>query len=76
MGIIFVIIGYFFDYKSDKENFFKDLAIGLGYFIGNFILAMILNQVFHISLLYCIFGFGIEIILLFALKAYVQNKTN
>ena len=74
MGILFVIIGYFFDYKSDKENFFKDLAIGLGYFIGNFILAMILNLVFRISILYCIFGFGIEIILLFALKAYIQNK--
>lgn len=74
MGLLFVIIGYIFDYKSDKENFIKDFAIGLAYFVGNFILAIVLNQVLNISILYCIFGFGIEIILIFVFKAYIQNK--
>lgn len=74
MGLLFVIIGYIFDYKSDKENFFRDFAIGLTYFAGNFILAIVLNLVLNVPILYCIFGFGIEIILLFVFKVYIQNK--
>jgi len=74
MGLLFAIIGYVLDYKNDKENFFKELAIGLAYFIGNLILAVILITFFEIHFLYCIFGFAIEILFLFSLKAYLQHK--
>ena len=74
MGLLFAIIGYVLDYKNDKENFFKEFAVGAAYFIGNLILAFLLIIFFKIHFLYCIFGFAIEILLLFSLKAYLQNK--
>lgn len=74
MGLIFVLIGYILDYKQDKNNFLKEFAIGFAYCAGNLILALILRFVFGIPILYCIFGFAIEILLLFSIKAYVQNK--
>ncbi|MFC4635047.1 hypothetical protein ACFO3O_14090 [Dokdonia ponticola] len=43
MGLIFAIIGYVFGYKNDKENFFREFAIGAAYFIGNLILAIVLT---------------------------------
>jgi hypothetical protein len=74
MGLIFVLIGYILDYKQDKNNFLKEFAIGFAYCAGNLILALILWLAFEIPILYCIFGFAIEILLLFSIKAYVQNK--
>tara|TARA_R110002051_G_scaffold170475_1_gene241096 strand:- start:2825 stop:3058 length:234 start_codon:yes stop_codon:yes gene_type:complete len=74
MGLIMVIIGYFLDYRYDSSSFLKDFAIGLIYFLSNFTLFLILNQVLGVHVLNCIFGFGIEIVLLFSLKAYLQNK--
>tara|TARA_R110001632_G_scaffold101498_1_gene209180 strand:+ start:1015 stop:1242 length:228 start_codon:yes stop_codon:yes gene_type:complete len=74
MGLIMVIIGYFLDYRHDDSSFLKDFAIGLMYFLTNFTLFFILNQFLSVHLLYCIFGFGIEILLLFSLKAFLQNK--
>lgn len=74
MGLLFVLTGYVLDYKNDKESFFKEFAVGLAYFIGNLILAFVLTYFFGIHVLYCIFGFAIEILLLFSLKAYLQNK--
>lgn len=69
-----VIIGYVLDYRYDHSSFLKDFAIGLTYFLTNFILFIILNVFLGVHVLYCIFGFAIEIILLFSLKAYLQNK--
>ncbi|WP_299766703.1 hypothetical protein [uncultured Dokdonia sp.] len=74
MGLLFVIIGYIFDYKNDKDNFIKELAVGFDYFVGNFILALILYYIFGIHYLLCIFAFAIEIVLLFSAKAYIQTK--
>ncbi|MFT5891353.1 MAG: hypothetical protein ACI9Y7_001454 [Dokdonia sp.] len=74
MGLIAVLIGYILDYKEDKNNFLKEFAVGFAFFAGNFILALVLQFVFGIPFLYCIFGFAIEILLLFSIKAYVQNK--
>lgn len=74
MGLLFVLIGYILDFKNDKENFLKEFAVGCAYFGGNFILALILKFLFGIPFLYCIFGFAIEIVLLFSIKAYVQSK--
>lgn len=74
MGLLFVIIGYILDYKKDKDNFIKEMAIGLAYFVGNFILALILHYIFGIHYILCIFAFAIEIVLLFSAKAYIQTK--
>jgi hypothetical protein len=69
-----VIIGYILDYRYDGRSFLKDFAIGLIFFLTHFTLFLILNQVLGVHVFYCIFGFGIEIVLLFSLKAYLQNK--
>ena len=74
MGLLFVLIGYILDFKNDKENFIKELAVGVAYFVGNFILALILHYIFGIHYLLCIFAFAIEIVLLFSMKAYIQSK--
>lgn len=74
MGLIAVLTGYILDYKKDKNNFLKEFAVGFAYFGGNFMLALILKYIFGIPFIYCIFGFAIEILLLFSIKAYMQNK--
>ncbi|WP_299674125.1 hypothetical protein [uncultured Dokdonia sp.] len=74
MGLLFVLIGYILDFKKDKSNFIKEMAVGLAYFIGNLILALILHFVFGFHFILCIFVFAIEIVLLFSIKAYIQTK--
>lgn len=69
-----VIIGYVLDYRHDGSSILKDFAIGLTYFLTNFTLFLILNELLGVHVLYCIFGFAIEIVLLFSLKAFLQNK--
>lgn len=74
MGLLFILIGYFLDFKNDKNTFFKDISIGITYFFINALFFGVLHLFFGLGLLFCIFGFGIEIILVFALKAYIQSR--
>lgn len=74
MGLIIILIGYFFDYKSNKESFLSDLRGGI--FIvsifGSY--ALILKLFFDVGILYIIFSIGLEIILLFAIKALIDSN--
>lgn len=76
MGLLLILVGYFFDFRNDKKNFFNDLKAGAIYFLINIIFFLFLYKVIKIGLLYCIFGFAIEIVVLFSFKAYLQHKEN
>ena len=74
LAILLILIGYFFDYKSNKSSFLKDLSNGILLCIGFLVSAIIFISVFDLHLIYGIFFVGIEMIIVFALKAYIQNK--
>lgn len=74
MGLLIILIGYFFDFKNDKKNFFKDIRTGAIFFIVNILFFTFIHQFLNIGLLYCIFSFGAEIIIVFSLKAYIESR--
>jgi len=74
LSILLILLAYFFDYKSDKASFKKDLTSGIVLSVGFLISAMAFVSVFDLNLIYGIFYMGVEIILVFALKAFIQNK--
>ncbi|WP_299883956.1 hypothetical protein [uncultured Lacinutrix sp.] len=74
MGLIIILIGFYFDYKSEKSSFFNDLSGGIFICAVFFISAIVLKEVLKIHFLNVAFIIGIEIILVFALKAFFNSK--
>ena len=76
MSLIAILIAYFFDYKSSKASFGKDLVSGLLLCLGFLISAIVFISIFKLHLIYGILFLGVEIILVFTLKAFIQNKSD
>jgi len=74
MTLVLILIGYFLDYKSKPEGFFSDLRGGIFIFSLFGIYALVLKLFFEVGTLYIIFSIGIEIILLFAIKALIDSN--
>ena len=74
MSLIAILIAYFFDYKSDKSTFTKDLSQGLLLCLGFLISGLTIISAFEVQLIYGVFFVGIEIIIVFAIKAFIQSK--
>jgi len=74
MAIILILIAYFFDYKSQQDTFLSDLKGGVFIFSLFGIYALVLSLFFGVETLYIIFSIGIEIILLFAIKALINSN--
>ncbi len=74
MSLIIINIAYFLDYKSNKTSFIKDLTSGIVLCIGFLISTLAFVTIFDLNLIYGIFYLGIEIILVFTLKAFIQNR--
>lgn len=74
MSLIAILIGYFFDYKHNKSTFTKDLSQGLLLCIGFLISALLFITVINLHFIYGIMYVGIEMIVVFALKAFIQTK--
>ena len=74
MSLILILLAYYFDYKSEKETFKKDLLGGLYVFLAFLIYSLTLKFIFGIHILYIIFSIGIEILLLFSFKAFLNKK--
>ncbi|GAA4246817.1 hypothetical protein GCM10022292_34250 [Winogradskyella damuponensis] len=76
MSLIVISIAYFFDYKSNKSTFLKDLINGILICIGLLISALVFVAIFNLTIVHGIFYIGIEIILVFVLKAFIQHNNN
>jgi len=76
MSLIVISIAYFFDYKSNKSTFLKDLISGIITCIGLFVSALVFITLLDLNIVHGIFAVGIEIILVFALKAFIQSRSN
>ncbi|WP_179021547.1 hypothetical protein [Winogradskyella forsetii] len=74
MSLIVILIAYFFDYKSNKTAFLKDLFSGVILCLGFLLSAIGFAAIFGLNIVYAIFYLAIEIILVFALKAFIQTK--
>jgi len=74
MSLIVILIAYFFDYKSNKTAFLKDLFSGVFLCLGLLLSAFGFAALFGLNIVYGIFCLAIEIILVFALKAFIQSK--
>ena len=74
LAILLILIAYFFDYKSSKSTFAKDLSQGLLLCLGFLISAITFITVFDLHLIYGIMFVGIEMIIVFAIKAFIQSR--
>ncbi|MAX69712.1 MAG: hypothetical protein CMC76_01210 [Flavobacteriaceae bacterium] len=75
MSLILILIGYFFDYKSSRSDFFSDLLAGLTFCLGLAVSGIIIMVLFNLTILHAIFCIGVELILIFVLKSLI-DKTN
>lgn len=76
MAILIILIGYYLDYKTDPKTFLSDLKKGLLFLVIFIFYNLTLKFVFDLNWLYIIFMIGIEIIVLFSIKALIQNNNN
>ncbi len=74
MSIILILIGYFLDYKANQNQFKSDLKIGLTFFAIFIFYHLILGIWLKVNWLYIIFANGIEIILIFFIKAFIDSR--
>lgn len=74
MSLIVIIIAYFFDYKSNKSSFTRDFSQGVILCLGFLISAITFITIFNLHLIYGIMIVGIEIILVFTFKAFIQSR--
>ncbi len=74
MSIILILIGYFLDYKANQSQFKSDLKIGLTFFATFIFYHLIFKLLLKVHWLYIIFAIGIEIILIFSIKAFIDSK--
>ena len=74
MALLLILIGYYFDYKANSKTFVSDFKKGLLFSITFIFTSLILRFSFNINWIYIIFMIGIEIILIFSIKAFIQNK--
>ncbi len=76
MAILLILIAFYFDYKSEKESFFEDLKGGLFVLIIFIFSGLFLKYIMGLSLLYIVFSIGVEIILLFTIKGFLNKNKN
>ena len=75
MALIIILIAYYFDYKSEKESFLNDLKGGVFVCLILLCSALFLKYIIGLGLLYVICSIGVEIILIFVAKGFL-NKEN
>ena len=73
-ALLLTIVGYVFDYKDSPKRFSKDARAGLFIFGLHIVLFFVARYALGISLLWLIQGIGLEILFVFALKAYIQSS--
>lgn len=76
MALIIILIAFYFDFKSEKLTFINDLKGGVFIILLLIISAILQLYVFNIHFLYMIFSTGIEILLIFSIKAFLNNQSN
>ena len=75
IAVLLILIAFYLDSKSEtKSTFINDLKGGLFVFAAFIIYAVILRYMLNINIIIIIFSIGIELILLFVLKAYLTKK--
>ena len=74
MSIILILIAFFIDYKSNKTTFVKDLLGGFLILIALIISSIGFVTLFNLTLVHGVFYFGVEIMLLFSIKALIQSR--
>ncbi|MEM9681049.1 MAG: hypothetical protein AAF901_12075 [Bacteroidota bacterium] len=74
MVILFLLIAYYLDYKYNKTTFFKALTNGMLVFIMLAVSGLLVVQLFDLHILFGVFCIGIEIILLFSIKAFIESR--
>jgi len=74
LSLLLILVAYFFDYKSSATTFAKDLINGILICVGLCVSAVVFVTLFNLALIHGVFYIGIELMLFFILKAFIQNK--
>lgn len=73
MALILILIGFYLDYKNNPKPFISDLKGGVFIFSLFVFSALIQRYWLGINTIYIIFSIGIEIIILFSIKAILNR---
>ena len=73
MALIIIGIAFYFDFKHERHSFISDLKGGI-FICLIFLLSAILLKILGVHILTIIFSIGIEIIVLFSIKAYLNSR--
>ena len=75
VALIVILIAFYIDSKSEtKSTFLSDLKGGLFICSVFIIYAIVLRYAFNVGSLIIVFSIGVELILLFVIKAALKNK--